>query len=247
MTRPRQKRKNRSGLQRIKQRTKSKKQVFNNAVIAANWNKSQTLSQNYKRLGLTVKLNKQSGGVEKDVATISQYNRADGRQVAKLDSLTIASTPGQRDYGLDEVRVERDPESGRITRVVMPELTTRSNPLNDPLNDLDPDSDEEEESHSQRIDQGEGRAREGNTAASLAERTDSDVVVELERRANMPAEKYRRRQTDNERRFIEELVQKYGFEYDRMARDIKLNYMQRSAGDLKRRIKKWQENGGKVT
>ena len=45
---------------------------------------------------------------------------------------------------------------------------------------------------------------------------------------------------------FEELVKKYGDDVGKMARDIKINYMQRSEGDLKKRIKTWREAGGKI-
>jgi nucleolar protein 16 len=68
----------------------------------------------------------------------------------------------------------------------------------------------------------------------------------LEARASMPAKKYKRKQTENEVAFIEELVKKYGDDVGKMTRDIKINYMQRSEGDLKKRIKIWREAGGKI-
>ncbi|KAI8143906.1 ribosome biogenesis protein Nop16 [Fennellomyces sp. T-0311] len=39
--------------------------IKGNAVIKANWDKRQTLAQNYKRLGLQTSLNGKAGGVEK--------------------------------------------------------------------------------------------------------------------------------------------------------------------------------------
>lgn len=69
---------------------------------------------------------------------------------------------------------------------------------------------------------------------------------QLEEQASRPAPKYKRKQPDGEVQFVEELVRKYGDDYGKMARDIKINYMQRSEGDLKKRIKKWREAGGTI-
>ena len=68
----------------------------------------------------------------------------------------------------------------------------------------------------------------------------------MEQEASRPAKKHVPKQSEGERAFVEELVAKYGDDYTAMARDMKINYMQRSEGDLKRRVKKWRESGGTV-
>ena len=71
-------------------------------------------------------------------------------------------------------------------------------------------------------------------------------MKELEEEARRPVTKYKRKQSQGERDFVEVLVRKYGEDYGRMARDVKVNYMQRSEGDLKTRVKRWREEGGVV-
>jgi nucleolar protein 16 len=39
---------------------------------------------------------------------------------------------------------------------------------------------------------------------------------------------------------LERLVNKYGEDYGRMSRDLKLNPMQQTAADIKKRVKKWK-------
>ena len=231
MGNPRQKLKARSSISKARRKPKSKKRILNNAIIAANWDKTQTLSQNYRRLGLTAKLNKTTGGVEKTAEDLREDDEDDRLKIHALK----AKSDGLK--SIAEARIVRDPESGRILQV-LDDGAEKENPLGDPLNDLDSD----EESEQEGLFNQHGAAQ----THMLASKPKTAVVGELEQQASRPAAKYKRKQTDGEREFISELVTKYGNDYAAMARDIKINYMQRSEGDLKKRIKKWRENGGEV-
>lgn len=237
MGRELQKRKNRSGVQKVRQKPKSKKRQLANPIIAANWDKSLTLAQNYKRLGLAAKLNKFTGGTEKKVSDLRQSEES--QRLDDVDPLNITTSSKRKKQQLDltEAKIERDPETGAILRVIEQQVAP-ANPLNDPLAEFD--SDEEGEAVSIRNQ----HANTGRTAESTPAKT--DTVRALEAQAARPAAKYKRRQPDGEVQFIEELVQKYGDDIENMARDTKINYMQRSEGDLKKRIKKWKEAGGRV-
>jgi nucleolar protein 16 len=131
-----------------------------------------------------------------------------------------------------EIKVERDPQTGRILRIIgsdggPEDATTRkrkSNPLNDPLENL---SDQEE--------------------ISATSTRPSDIVAELEAQAEEEAatlarKRRPRQQSKREEEWIARLVEKYGDDIGAMARDVKLNPMQQSEGDLGRRLKKWKEN-----
>ncbi|KAB8338910.1 hypothetical protein FH972_021852 [Carpinus fangiana] len=85
MGRELQKRKNRSSVSKVRQKPKSKKKIFNNPIIAANWDQKQTLSQNYRRLGLATKLNAPSGGIERNLADIKAAQQA-GEEHAQGDT-----------------------------------------------------------------------------------------------------------------------------------------------------------------
>ncbi|KAF2484025.1 ribosome biogenesis protein Nop16 [Neohortaea acidophila] len=242
MGRELQKKKNRSSLNKVKRKPKSKKRILSNSIIAANWDKTQTLTQNYRRLGLAAKLNKTTGGVEKTATSLQkEQDGTGGLANGQLHGLVIGggSRRAAQTMEVKEVEVERDPKTGRILRVVGAE-SVKANPLGDPLNDLDSD---EEDSEGDVYDQHGAALRPSAEARSEARTT---VVRDLEREASRPEAKYRRHQSEGERAFVEELVEKYGDDYGKMARDMKINYMQRSEGDLKRRVKKWRESGGTV-
>ncbi|KAF1808308.1 hypothetical protein P152DRAFT_452994 [Eremomyces bilateralis CBS 781.70] len=216
MGRELQKKKNKSSLPRATQKRKSKKAVLTNPLIAANWDAKQTLSQNYRRLGLVNKLNRVTGGVDRTPTA--------GRDAANIpiQNNGMAINPKAPSSGpLREAKVERDPETGQILRVIEP----RANPLNDPLNDLDSDDDEP-----MMASQHDLRSSKptGNTA----------VVAALEAAAAVEGKKKKRSQSEREQEWLEALMQKHGEDYRKMWRDMKLNPMQQSEGDIRKRVEK---------
>ncbi|KAL1968451.1 hypothetical protein VTN77DRAFT_1980 [Rasamsonia byssochlamydoides] len=232
------KKKNRAKVPKIKKKRKllrhgnKKINVLGNALIAENWDKNLTLTQNYRRLGLTARLNAPTGGVEKpkgvDAATAAQQTS---------DPLHITSSSKASLHQLDpkEVRVERDPETGRILRVIRDDeeddeieiagrKRKRSNPLGDPLTE---------------IEQKENSSRQNQKTA------ESSFVKELEMRAAQEEEAVKKRkprqQSQREQEWIQRLVEKHGDNIQAMVRDRKLNPFQQSEGDIRRRIRIWKE------
>ncbi|KAI9835061.1 MAG: hypothetical protein M1819_002613 [Sarea resinae] len=221
MGRELQKKKNRSSIPKVRRKPKSKKlNVLGNPIIAANWRQNETLSQNYRRLGLTAKLNRSTGGIEKDPATAS------ATAPAPSDALTISSafpstlTPGT-------ARIERDPTTGAILRVIHDSPPPNPNPLNDPLNDVTEDTDVIV-----------NRTSDGAIGAASAP---TGIVAELERQARKGVRKAPRKQSAREEEWVERLVEKYGDDFGKMVRDRKLNPMQQAEGDLKRRVARWKK------
>ncbi|KAL7273700.1 hypothetical protein RUND412_003442 [Rhizina undulata] len=107
MGRELQKKKNRSSNPKVTKRRNArvhKVRVLGNQIIAENWDKTQTLSQNYKRLGLTSRLNKPSGGTEKTLSSLSHP--------APVDA---AAAP--KPLGPNEARIIRN-EDGSIKEIV---------------------------------------------------------------------------------------------------------------------------------
>ncbi|KMU88369.1 hypothetical protein CIHG_06167 [Coccidioides immitis H538.4] len=228
-----QKKKNRSSAPKIKIKSgksksgKKKINVLGNSIIAQNWDKKLTLAQNYRRLGLATRLNAPTGGVEKGVSA------------GALNNISSLATKGKTAAQIQpsEARVERDPETGKILRIIQPDQDgddgtievaghkrRRTNPLDDPLNEL---SDVEDSTLR-------------DTGAS------TDVVSALERQAAAEEERVKKRkprhQSKREEEWLQWLVDKYGDDVPAMVRDRKLNPMQQTEGDIRRRLRKWHGN-----
>ena len=54
-----------------------------------------------------------------------------------------------------------------------------------------------------------------------------------------------RNQSEREKEWVGTLVEKYGEDYGKMARDRKLNMWQQSEGDIRRRVVKWKKEMAK--
>jgi nucleolar protein 16 len=179
------------------------------------------LTQNYQRLGLLHKLNAPTGGKER--LPIQGENPENSLQITGS-----GNTSQQLELG--ETRVERDPETGRILRVISDEeqievagrKRNAANPLNDPLNDL---SDNE---------------------AELSPAQASVIVQQLERQADREGQAAKNKKprylSQREVEWITRLVEKHGDNLPAMVRDRKLNPMQQTEGDLRRRINQLKES-----
>ncbi|OCK84332.1 60S ribosomal subunit biogenesis protein-like protein Nop16 [Lepidopterella palustris CBS 459.81] len=227
-----QKKKNRSSISKVKHKPKSKKKILDNPIIAANWNQKETLSQNYRRLGLSARLNHATGGTEKTIAILAsdKATTSETNPTSDIvsDKLRIPSKL-PKTFAPLAARVERDPKTGKILRVLDdPTASKKPNPLNDPLNEFDDESDTEGWNGFAHVPSDMKSATQ--TVQALAEQASSGV------------RKAPRRQSAREEDWIQRLVEKYGDDYKAMFRDGKLNPMQQSEGDIKRRVTKWREN-----
>ncbi|OTA98627.1 hypothetical protein M426DRAFT_107446 [Hypoxylon sp. CI-4A] len=223
MGRDLQKRKRRSSRPAIRQPSSSMqlKRILNprgNDLVAKNWNKKETTTQNYRRLGLVSRLKAPTGGVEPNFKS----QELEGRPTKPVDPFAISRPKGAV---ISEVRVERD-ENGRIIRILD---RPKENPLNDLLNDLDSDEDEDED-------------MDGEEWGGIGETEDGHgIVPQLESQATRPLTKRVRTQSKREAEWLQQLVDKYGEDTKAMARDRKLNPMQQTEADITRRIKKWKK------
>ncbi|KAG8623983.1 hypothetical protein KVT40_008959 [Elsinoe batatas] len=246
MGRERQKFKNRSSVSKVKHKPKSKKKLLHNPIIAANWNQKETLSQNYKRLGLTSRLNHSTGGTEKLGSTLPDSSDGDEAftldRPATKDMLNLnRKLPTHLD--ISEVKVRRDPETGAILSV-LEESKPRSNPLRDPLNDLSNSDSEGEEGGSGW----QGFVNEHGIIDGVTQKQDgtTEVVRALEAEAARPVVKKVRGQSEREKEWVERLVGRYGEDYRAMSRDGRLNPMQQSEGDIRKRVLKWKKSQGEA-
>ena len=125
----------------------------------------------------------------------------------------------------------RDPKTGAILWVQNP--SKKANPLDDLLN-----SDEEDEA----VDEDE--ALRNRVRGS---RRGGGIVSELEESARHEKKKRPRVQSAREREWCERLVKRWGDDWGGMSRDRRLNPMQQSEGDLRRRVELWRgkEGGGR--
>ncbi|KKP01305.1 hypothetical protein THAR02_06585 [Trichoderma harzianum] len=221
MGRELQKKKRRSGRAPVRQSNTTKK-ILNprgNSVIAKNWDKKETLAQNYRRLGLLARLKTPTGGTEKKLASASASSSETAPKTSRSDPFAIAAA----EKGvLSEAKVERDAQ-GNIIRV----LGRKANPLNDPLNEIDSSGEE---------DNGDDHEEWGGINDDGIGTT--DVVKSLIEEAKNPAPPKKRYLSERETEWLEKLVAKYGDDTRAMARDPKLNPMQQTAADIAKRLKK---------
>ena len=192
--------------------------------------RSLTLSQNYKRLGLSSRLTAPTGGIEKK----PRPDQATSVQAEDRDSLSICNTLSTTKLEPKEVKVERDPATGRIIRILREDkvgggvYTRYKRGLKDPLDNM---TDDEKEAPQTR--------EQTSIVAMLEAQADQEAAAEAKN-------KRPRQQSRREEEWIAQLISKYGNDIRAMSRDRKLNPMQQSEGDIGRRVRTWMQRKQKV-
>lgn len=185
MANPRQRQKQRTSRTKLTRKTgdKLKKvQIKGSAIIAANWDKKQTLQQNYKRLGLVSNpnINPSSGGVEKLYPDAPKDEQSDANGLKANEAI-----------------IKRD-ESGKVIEIVY------------------------------------------STVASAQEQdavSKTEVVKALEQRAT-EVKQTPREASNGELEWLRRIKEKYGDDYTKAAKDRRVNPMQQTVGNIKKRAQK---------
>ncbi|KIH94385.1 Nucleolar protein 16 [Sporothrix brasiliensis 5110] len=238
----RQKRKARSSRPVVKQSNNRRRPVnpTGNAIIAENWDKEQTLSQNYRRLGLMNRLKVPTGGIERlGTDAVKERAAANSKTDARIEHYidpfnktaneilgdkrkapanASSSAVSSSSNTIREVRVERDAR-GRIVRV-LGDAAPAHNPLNDLLNDLEDDEEADAAEAAEAaattyeewggIEDAPKKGKKGKTGDTTGKPA-TPVVAALEHLANRPVgPKHVRHQSQAERAWLQTLVDHYG-------------------------------------
>ena len=161
-------------------------------------------------------MNAYTGGREKKISDIpDRKNLLPQRRSDPLVIVQASVSLVSRD-----LRVKRDPETGAIVRIIDPAWKTKDNPLNDPLEDIP--------------------HNENDTRESTETESADGIVKALVQQASVETGKKQRHPSRREEEWLEALEEKYGEDYELMAKDRKLNPYQQSVGNIRRRMKTWK-------
>ncbi|XBW38529.1 hypothetical protein QEN19_004118 [Hanseniaspora menglaensis] len=240
----RQRRKQHSTTKKATRKTKDsqrKVNIHSNKIIAENWDYKATLAQNYKRLGLSAKLQKSAGGdqinyniIKNKNGTVQKSSLADldssdeeeddeeeyTESNSRVDESDIFFDPAELDAN-GEYIAERIPEGearivkneeGKIVKIVYG--TMKAFDIDISIEDL--------------------KKQEAN-------KPKTEVVRQLEEIANQPVVRKERHMSEREDMWIESLYNKYNDNYKKMVMDKKLNIYQQTENTLRKKVLKWKQ------
>ncbi|EEQ40055.1 putative nucleolar protein [Clavispora lusitaniae] len=122
MTSVRKRKMARSSVKKNTKRVKDKKRnvkMTAHPVMQAHWDNKLTLEQNYKKLGLTVRLGKPAGGQEAEVKTLTEQRKErEGQEAKQAKPEDIANETDPEKIPEGEARLIRDPETNEVVQVI---------------------------------------------------------------------------------------------------------------------------------
>ncbi|KAJ3105767.1 Nucleolar protein 16 [Phlyctochytrium planicorne] len=242
MVRPSKRRKVKNPSQKVRRRTKNPYDIsFANVpeIIRKNWDKKLTLRQNYERMGLLSELNGKAGGE-------AEMNRAKEKEEEENDDDWEDEDGEEGDAGITiEYRSFEEFEKMGTVTVDKPS-TSSQNPL---ISEME-------------LEHGiEGPLKVDSKAKIIGKKIttllknpeqqpikypvtstkrkaaplEEPIIETLKKKAelDLPTDRHA---SDNEQIHLVRLHEKYGTDYEAMARDRKLNVYQLTAGQLKRKF-----------
>ncbi|KAL7409194.1 ribosome biogenesis protein Nop16 [Mrakia frigida] len=216
MANPRQRSKSRSkthnAVKTTKKTTAKKVTVRGPKALVDNWDRKKTVLQNYKTLGLLSSLAPHlHGGIEKDIYPIS--SPLNPNNPLHPNNLVAPVDPNYIPKGFG--RLVRDAD-GKVIDVIM--------------SNEDDEEDEAEGSASTKDVKGKGR--------EVEEKEDTEVVKALKLLASSAPPPLKRHTTSAELNFLRSLHAAHGTDLSKMTRDIKLNRLQKTRGEIERSLKR---------
>lgn len=231
MANPRQRRKTRSSSYKPVHHSRQAKKLLKKQPVIRGpkalqeaWDRRKTVRQNYAALGLATSLNPRvAGGVERVTA-----DTEDNGDIIEVDM--TSSEPSLSTHKADansgslpkgHGRIVRD-EQGNVVEVEMEDEVDDEAPEEEPLIE----------------ERASGVTPETKDWVTMPARKQATEVVQALEKASSLAKPVRRFSSTGEGQYLQRLVEKYGDDVEKMARDRKLNVEQRTAGQLSRAIRK---------
>ncbi|RPD66017.1 hypothetical protein L226DRAFT_519555 [Lentinus tigrinus ALCF2SS1-7] len=237
MANPRQRRKLRSGSHKPVQHSRRAKKLLKKQppirgpkLLQEAWDARKTVRQNYEALGLAASLNPTaSGGTERALCT----HGGDEKNCEKPEASTSGSSKALGANGVRKGfgKIIRDAE-GKVVEVQLGDESGEDEDMarEETMEEVpDPSADEQ-------LAGWVGLGSDPRTRAPQGAST--GVVQGLEQLSERGAKAVERFTSKGERGTLSQLVAKYGEDVEAMARDRKVNTDQRTAGELRRAIRK---------
>lgn len=142
----------RSSVKKNTKRTKDKKREVNitsHPVMQANWDKKLTLKQNYKKLGLTVRLGTFTGGQEADITTLTEDREQESANKINPEAVANETDPAKIPEG--EARLVRDPETNAVVQVIYGTMKPGSKKITKESTSIIPELEKYAEQHARKV------------------------------------------------------------------------------------------------